>query len=77
MVLEDLIRIKEAELARQKKHTLRCCLAAGCISSQGQEVKKALEEAVQAAGLEQEVEVRGVGCLRLCCEGPLVVLDPE
>jgi len=77
MVLEDLIRIKEAELARRKKHTFRCCLAAGCVSSQGPQVKAALEQAVKEAGLEDEVEVRGVGCLRLCCEGPLVVQDPE
>jgi bidirectional [NiFe] hydrogenase diaphorase subunit len=77
MVLEDLIQIKEAELARQKKHTLRCCLAAGCMSSQAQEVKDALVKAVTDAGLENDVEVRGVGCLKLCCEGPLVVVDPE
>ncbi|MBM3880572.1 MAG: NADH-quinone oxidoreductase subunit L [Verrucomicrobia bacterium] len=77
MLLEDLIKIKEAELARRKKHTLRCCLAAGCISSQGQAVKDALDQAVQAAGLAAEVEVRGVGCLRLCGEGPLVAVDPD
>ena len=27
-------------------------------------------------GLKDEVEVRGVGCMRLCCEGPLVQADP-
>jgi bidirectional [NiFe] hydrogenase diaphorase subunit len=77
MVLEDLIKIKEAELAKRKKFTLRCCLAAGCMSSQGQGVKDALDKAVKDAGLENDVEVRGVGCLKLCCEGPLVIVDPE
>jgi bidirectional [NiFe] hydrogenase diaphorase subunit len=77
MLLDDLIRIKQEERAKQKKHTLRCCLAAGCVSSQGPEVKAALDKAVKDAGIESEVEVRGVGCLKLCCEGPLVVVDPE
>ncbi len=77
MVLDDLMRIKEAEIASRKKFTLRCCMAAGCISSGGEEVKKALDEAVKAAGLSDQVEVRGVGCMRLCCQGPLVAVDPD
>ncbi len=77
MLLEDLIKIKETELAARKKATVRVCLAAGCVSSNAEGVKAALEQAVKEAGLEQEVEVRGVGCMKLCCEGPLVGLDPE
>jgi bidirectional [NiFe] hydrogenase diaphorase subunit len=77
MLLEDLVRIKEEELARRKKHTLRVCLAAGCVSSNAEAVKAALEKAVKEGGLEQEVEVRGVGCMKLCCEGPLVAADPQ
>jgi bidirectional [NiFe] hydrogenase diaphorase subunit len=30
---------------------------------------------VAEAGLQNEVEVRGVGCMKLCCEGPLVAND--
>ncbi len=76
MVLEDLIKIKEQELAKRKKFTFRVCLAAGCVSSNSEAVKAALEKAVKDAGLENEVEVRGVGCLKLCCGGPLVAADP-
>jgi len=76
MVLEELIAIKEAELARRKKFTIRCCLAAGCVSSSSDRLRQALEKAVADAGMTEEVEVRGVGCLRLCCEGPLVIIDP-
>ena len=32
---------------------------------------------LKEAGLEEEVEVRGVGCMRLCCEGPLVAVEPQ
>lgn len=76
MVLAELIELKERELAGRKPVLITCCLAAGCMSSESKGVKDALDRAVKAAGLENEVEVRGVGCLRLCCEGPLVLIDP-
>ncbi|HEX7570456.1 MAG TPA: NuoF family protein [Verrucomicrobiae bacterium] len=77
MILNDLISIKEKELAAQKKIILRCCMAAGCMSSDSKGVKAQLEKAVAEAGLQNEVEVRGVGCMKLCCEGPLVAVDPK
>ena len=77
MILNDLIQIKERELAGQKKIVLRCCMAAGCMSSDSKGVKEQLEKAVAEAGLQNDVEVRGVGCMKLCCEGPLVAVDPK
>ena len=76
MDLNELLQIKEKELAAQKPHTLRCCMAAGCMSSNSQAVKDGLEKAVADAGLSDQVEVRGVGCMKLCCQGPLVQADP-
>ncbi|MGC8990624.1 MAG: SLBB domain-containing protein, partial [Verrucomicrobiia bacterium] len=77
MLLADLIRIKEQELAGRKPFTLRVCMAAGCVSSNAEAVLAALGRAVKDAGLESQIEVRPVGCLRLCCEGPLVAADPD
>ena len=77
MLLNDLLKIKQKELANRKPATIRCCLAAGCLSANSQVVKDRLEDAVEAAGLKDKVEVRGVGCLRLCCQGPLVQTDPD
>jgi bidirectional [NiFe] hydrogenase diaphorase subunit len=77
MVLNDLLQIKAGELASRKKFVVRCCMAAGCMSSSSKEVKVRLEKAVTDAGLQSEVEVRGVGCMRLCCRGPLVQVDPQ
>ncbi len=77
MDFSDLLQLKQKELAARKKYTLRCCLAAGCMSSHGQAVKNALEKAVTDAGVADQVEVRGVGCLKLCCQGPLVQVDPS
>ncbi len=68
-----------AKLARTagslKRHRLNVCLAAGCQSCQGEDLRAALEAEVQRRGLEG-VTVRGVGCLGLCAEGPLVVVEP-
>jgi bidirectional [NiFe] hydrogenase diaphorase subunit len=76
MDLNQLLAIKEKELASRKPYTLRCCTAAGCLSAGSDQVKKQLEQAVAELGLADQVEVRGVGCLRLCCQGPLVHVDP-
>ncbi len=77
MTLHDLQQIKERELAARKPLTLRCCMAAGCMAAASQRVLEGLEAAVTSAGLRDEVEVRRVGCLKLCCEGPLVQADPD
>jgi bidirectional [NiFe] hydrogenase diaphorase subunit len=77
MIYHDLIGIQEKELAARKKIVLRCCMAAGCMSSGSKGVKQQLDQAVAEAGLQNEVEVRGVGCMKLCCEGPLVAVDPQ
>ena len=77
MIHNDLLQIKARELAGRKKITLRCCMAAGCMSSGARSVKEQLDKAVAEAGLQDQVEVRGVGCMKLCCEGPLVQADPQ
>jgi bidirectional [NiFe] hydrogenase diaphorase subunit len=77
MTHHDLLQIQVSELAGRKKITLRCCMAAGCMSSGARSVKEQLDKAVAEAGLQDQVEVRGVGCMKLCCEGPLVQADPQ
>jgi bidirectional [NiFe] hydrogenase diaphorase subunit len=77
MVVDELNEIADKERAARKQFTIRCCLAAGCMSSNSEAVKRGLEQAVRESGLEELVEVRGVGCMRLCCQGPLVQVDPD
>jgi bidirectional [NiFe] hydrogenase diaphorase subunit len=77
MDLAELQEIAENEIASQKPVRLRVCTAAGCLSSGAGEVQKSLDEAVNRDGLVAKVQVCAVGCMRLCCEGPLVQLDPE
>ena len=77
MDIDDLNEITGQERAARKKFTIRCCMAAGCMSSNSGAVKDGLVKAVKDAGLDDLVEVRGVGCMRLCCQGPLVQVDPD
>jgi bidirectional [NiFe] hydrogenase diaphorase subunit len=79
MDLEALLEIGQQERDRQsqKKTCIRCCTAAGCLSSGAAIVKKNLETAVSEAGLDNSVEVCGVGCLRFCGRGTLVEVDPN
>jgi bidirectional [NiFe] hydrogenase diaphorase subunit len=77
MDLDDLRAIAEKERASRKPVQVRVCTAAGCLSSGATAVVEDLEAAVKEAGRGDRIQVREVGCMRLCCEGPLVQVDPE
>jgi bidirectional [NiFe] hydrogenase diaphorase subunit len=79
MDLQELLEMGKQERDRQslKKTRVRCCTAAGCLSSGAAAVKNSLEAAVTVANLEDSVEVCGVGCLRFCGRGALVEIDPH
>ena len=76
MDLPELLDLAERERRQRKPLEVRCCVAAGCQSAGSEAVLKELRSGVQSAGLQQEVAVRGVGCMRLCCQGPLVQTAP-
>ncbi|WP_169977936.1 NADH-quinone oxidoreductase subunit NuoF [Tautonia rosea] len=75
MDLEDLIALAEAEQRDRAEIEVRVCTAAGCLSSGSRPVVSALERALADRGLTPRVRLREVGCMRLCCEGPLVAMD--
>lgn len=75
MQLDDLNAIAEKEKASAKKHCLRTCMSAGCMSSRADVIKKNLEAAVKEHGMEGDVEIRRVGCMGFCGQGPLVGVD--
>jgi len=75
MDLPELLAIANQERQSQKGIRIRCCVAAGCLSSNSLAVKEQLEIAVTEADMLDRVKVSGVGCMRLCCQGPLVQVD--
>ncbi len=68
----------EQELSSRSARRCRVavCQAAGCLSSGADGVRQALEREVKDAGLAEQVEVFGTGCLGLCHAGPLVQVTP-
>lgn len=72
----DLQEIADKAKESQKPVRLRCCTASGCLATDALNVKKGLEHEVAQRGLQDKVQVVGVGCLGLCGRGPLVALDP-
>ncbi|HMO59214.1 MAG TPA: (2Fe-2S) ferredoxin domain-containing protein [Roseiflexaceae bacterium] len=75
--LTELQAMATREQQARKPICLRCCMAAGCLSSGAEPLKEQLEAAVKQAGVQDLVEVRAVGCLRLCSRGPLLQADPS
>ncbi len=76
MEWNELLEIAAQEEARAKDICINCCTAAGCSAAQSLEIKKNLEQAIKAAGLQDTVEVQEVGCLGLCGRGPMIQIDP-
>ena len=74
MTPEELEQIAEDERATQGQfaHRVNVCVAAGCMSCQSQNVKDALDKEITARGWEKKCQSKGVGCMGLCAEGPLV-----
>lgn len=73
MLLERFEKIieRETEKNQEAQHVVKVCMAAGCLSSQSDEVKATLQEGAK----EHSCHVKGVGCMGLCSQGPLVEVE--
>ena len=74
MTAEKLAQIAKGEQETQSRLTdvVNVCVASGCLASKSDSVKQALESELADRGLTGRCQVKGVGCLGLCAEGPLV-----
>jgi bidirectional [NiFe] hydrogenase diaphorase subunit len=77
MQLDDLNAIAAKEKASAKKVCLRTCMSAGCMSSKADKIRDNLAAEAKAQGLDAEIEVRRVGCMGFCGQGPLVGVDHQ
>ncbi len=79
MTIEELRNIAETERRAQAKfgQHVCVCIAAGCLSSGSDQVRDALKKEVAESGMQNEVLVKGVGCMGLCSAGPLVSVESE
>ena len=78
MTPEELHRIAETEWnSLQAPYTLNVCMAAGCISTQSDKVREALERELEKRSVPERCKIKGVGCMGLCMAGPLVSTGEE
>jgi bidirectional [NiFe] hydrogenase diaphorase subunit len=79
MTPEELRHLAAAERQSRSscKHGIHVCCAAGCQSMGSDQIREALSSVVRRYGLEEEVQVKSVGCLGLCAAGPLVSIEPK
>jgi bidirectional [NiFe] hydrogenase diaphorase subunit len=79
MTPDELEQIAEDERAarEQFEHRVNVCMAAGCMSCQSGAVKESLDKEIVRRGWEKRCQAKGVGCMGLCAEGPLVSTDQE
>ena len=62
------IAAKEEARTAEDPYVVKVCMAAGCLSTQSEKVRDALK----AGGGKHGCQIKGVGCMGLCAEGPLV-----
>lgn len=76
--LEGLQEIAAQEKARHNsfRHHIHVCVAAGCLSCGSDGLLRALKQRVEEQGLDDQVLVKGVGCLGPCAKGPVIVVEP-
>jgi bidirectional [NiFe] hydrogenase diaphorase subunit len=72
-----LRRYKESEENAKYRYRLGVCNVTGCISSRSNELVAELQAEVKNRGLENEIQIKRVGCMGLCAAGPIVSVEPE
>ncbi len=71
----ELLEVAERERHDRKTLRVHCCTSTGCQAANSLDVKKQLEQAVHDRGLDDRVQVVGVGCMGFCGRGPMVEIE--
>ncbi len=77
---EELLALAQEErraIDNDPRVVIRVCVAASCLSQNSENVLKALNEKIKELGKEDEIVIKGVGCLGLCAQGPLVDIQKD
>ena len=70
------ILVREQEAQAPKRCRVAVCQAAGCLSSGAAAVRDAFRRGLADAGLAEDVELFGTGCLGMCHAAPVVQVAP-
>ena len=76
--LQDLRAIAEAYEAKDKaQYHVRVCGGGACVSGGCAATRDAAEAFIRDNGLEGKARLTFVGCMGLCSQGPLMLIEPE
>jgi NADH:ubiquinone oxidoreductase subunit F (NADH-binding)/(2Fe-2S) ferredoxin/Pyruvate/2-oxoacid:ferredoxin oxidoreductase delta subunit len=56
---------------------LMLCTGTGCVSNKAPRIREALEQALKAQNLQDEIAVVNTGCNGFCAQGPVMVVQPD
>ena len=77
---DPLQAAKKIGIAQSTRHVFLCLGPSCCDPAVGQAAWEALKQQIRDAGLSEGEEIcqrTKVGCLRICCQGPTMVVYPE
>jgi len=76
---EDLEKLRNEIIAKSKaeKRVVSVCMGTGCIALGADVMMDALEKEVEKDGLKGKVEIKKVGCVGFCEQGPIIIIYPE
>jgi len=79
MSLEEIHAIadKERQVQAQFDHQIYVCMGTACLSAHSDDIKTALDTAVQQQGKGEKCSVACGGCRGLCAAGPMVSVEPQ
>lgn len=76
MTSDELLQIVDTVKAERATfhHQINVCMGTGCLSQHSDKLRAALSQEVAESG--ERCHVRQTGCMGLCAEGPLVLVEP-
>jgi bidirectional [NiFe] hydrogenase diaphorase subunit len=76
---EDIARMRDEEnrIKKSQPHQIHVCIAAACLSAHSESLKEDFVKEIKRRGIEDQCKVKGVGCLGLCAQAPLVSLEGD
>ena len=72
--------LAKLHIERSRRHVFLCTGPSCCTPEVGQAAWEALKQKIRDAGLSEGDRIcqrTKVGCLRICCQGPTMVVYPE
>jgi NADH:ubiquinone oxidoreductase subunit F (NADH-binding)/(2Fe-2S) ferredoxin/NAD-dependent dihydropyrimidine dehydrogenase PreA subunit len=67
---------KEERHVKDQKYKLTLCDGPTCIHNQSREIRERLEAEIQKQGLGELVAIHLSGCLGMCKQGPILIVNP-